>query len=239
MFNEALNNQLEMFDSVHLTVLVIFTIIIILTFVFRNKLKSERSEKIFRISMGIFLLLTEVSYHIWIITKSAYQIDMLPLTGFCATTHLITVIALLTNKTKLFDYLIYYALTGAILSLVFVDTTFTFPHFRFLHYFFVHFGFLYASLYYYFTNRVDINIKKLHLSVLVVFIHALIILVFDLLLKRNWFYLIANPLKEISDALGLPWYTILWLLTIFALTYGWYGLLKLGKKLCIARESKS
>ena len=67
-------------------------------------------------------------------------------------------------------------------------------------------------------------------SALFVLIHSLIILVFDLILDKNWFYLIKNPLEDISDSLGLPWYTILWILTIMFFTYLWYLLLKQLKK---------
>jgi len=230
MFNEDLNHKLAMFDTVHLTTLAIFAIIIACFYLFRGKIKNDKFEKIFRITMGIFLLLMEGSYHIWLITRSSYSINMIPFTGFCATTHLFTVIALLTNKTKMFNYIIYYALTGALLSIIFVDTSFTIPHFRFFHYFLVHFGFLIVSLYYFFTNRLEISKKYLIKSALFVLIHSLIILVFDLILDKNWFYLIKNPLEDISDSLGLPWYTILWILTIMFFTYLWYLLLKQLKK---------
>lgn len=232
MFNEDLNNKLQMFDSLHLGTLTLFVIIVVLLFVFRNKFKSEKFENNFRIILGIYLLVFESTFHIWTISRSAYSIDMIPLTGFCAMTNLLTAYALLSNKTKLFNYIIYFALTGALLSLIFVDTTYVFPHFRFLHYFSVHFGFLLASLYYFAINKIEVNLKNLMKASTVLFIYSLVVLVFDIILDKNWFYLIENPLKEISDVLGSPWYTILWILTITIVTYLWYLLLKcLNKKL--------
>ena len=230
MLNEDLRDKLSMFDGLHLGTLGFFVVIISLLFIFRKKINNERFEKTFRILMGLFLLIFETSYHIWVLSRRSYSIDMIPLTGFCAMTNLLTIYALLSNKTKLFNYIIYYALTGALLSLVFIDLTYAIPHFRYFHYFFVHFGFLLSSLYYYATGHLEFNNKNLLKGSLCVFVYSLVVLVFDIILDKNWFYLIENPLKEISDSLGAPWYTILWIITIMVVTYLWYLLLKAFQK---------
>lgn len=226
MLNETLNNKLSMFDSLHLATLGVMVLIVSLLYVFRDKIKNERFEKIFRFSMGIFLLVFESLFHIWVLSRNAYGVDMLPLTGFCALTNLLTIFSLLSGKTKNFSYLIYYALTGALLSLVFIDTAYAIPHFRFFHYFFVHFGFFISSLYYFFTNRIDFKPKKVHTATLILFVYSMGVLAFDIALNKNWFFLIENPVSAISDGLGSPWYTILWVMTIALVTYLWYFLLR-------------
>lgn len=225
MFNENLNNKLEMFDLVHILTLVVFVLIIILFFVFRKKISNDKFAKVFRIALGAFLLVFESSFHIWVLTRGGYGAGMIPLVGFCATVNLLTIIALLFNKIKMFNYLIYYALTGALFSLVFVDTSFTIPHFRFFHYFLVHFGFLLASLYYYFTKKIEVNWRNFLTAVIMLFVYNLVILALDLIFKQNWFYLIENPIPEISNALGAPLYTILWIITILGLLFLWFLIL--------------
>lgn len=225
MFNENLNNKLEMFDLVHILTLVFLAVILVVFFLFRNKIAHEKFEKVFRITLGLFLLIFETSFHIWVLTRGGYSVGMIPFLGFCASVNLLTIIALLFNKIKMFNYLIYYALTGALFSLVFVDTTFTIPHFRYFHYFGVHFGFLLASLYYYFTKKLVINWRNFATATMILFGYNLVILALDLIFKQNWFYLIENPIPEISTALGAPFYTILWILTILGLMFFWFFML--------------
>lgn len=214
MFNEDLYNRLTVFGFVHLLTLAVLSAIIVIFYFIRQKIAGPKFTKVFRISLGVFLLVFEMSYHIWVYSRGGYWIGMLPLFGFCAFTNLLTIIALLVNKPKMFNYLIYYAIVGAFFSLVFVDTTWTIPHYRFFHYFLVHFGFLMASLYYYFTNRITINFKNFLNATLALLGYTLIMLVLSIIMHENWFFLFENPVKAISDALGAPFYTILWLLFI-------------------------
>ena len=151
---------------------------------------------------------------------------MLPLTGFCALTNVLTIYALLFHREKLFGYLIYYALTGSMFALIFVDTSYGIPHFRYFHYFIVHFGFLLASLYYLFTQRIQVTKKNFLIAVKMLIIYTLLVLIADSLLNENWFYLFESPVKEISDFFGYPLYTILWMIAIFILTTIWYVILR-------------
>ena len=229
MFNEGLNHSLSMFDFLHLITLVFIILIFIIVYIFKNKLSSTINDRLFRIMLGIMLLVFELGFHVWVFSKGHYAIDMIPLTGFCAFTNLITVFALLANKPKLFNYIIYYALTGSMFALIFVDMSYRFPHFRYFHYFIVHSGFLLASFYYLITNRLPIRFKYFFKASLCLFCYTFFVLIVDIILKKNWFYLFENPVKEISEAIGSPWYTILWILTIVFLTYIWYLLLNLIK----------
>ena len=229
MFDEGLNQSLSMFDFLHLITLTFIILMFIIIYIFKNKLSSTKNEKLFRIILGILLLVFELGFHVWIFSKGHYAIDMIPLTGFCAFTNLITVFVLLTNKPQLFNYIIYYALTGSMFALIFVDMSYRIPHFRYFHYFIVHSGFLLASFYYLITNRLTISFKNYFKASLYLFCYTIIVLIVNIILKKNWFYLFENPVKEISEAIGNPWYTILWILTIIILTYLWYLLLNLIK----------
>ena len=226
MFNEYYNGQLSMFDTLHIITLIVLILIFVFVYLFKDKLSKPKNDKIFRISLGILLLVFESGFHLWTALNGGYSYHMLPLTGFCAMTNVLTIYALLFNKTHLFDYLIYYALTGSLFALIFVDTSYSIPHFRYFHYFIVHYGFLLASLYYFITKRIVITKKKYLIATISLFSYTMIVLIADLILEENWFYLFESPVKEISDFFGLPLYTILWIITIILLTSGWYILLK-------------
>ncbi|MDX9691044.1 MAG: TIGR02206 family membrane protein [Acholeplasmataceae bacterium] len=230
MFNEAYNNQLTMFNLLHFITLLGLLTMFICVFMFKDKLIKPKNDALFRYILGCLLLIFEAGYHIWVLSRNSYEIDMIPLTGFCAMTNLLTIYALLFSKHHLFNYIIYYAFTGALFALLFVDTTYGPPHFRYFHYFVVHFGFLLASLYYFVTNRIELKLKNLLIAALSLFTYTIFVLIVDLVLDKNWFYLFESPVKEISDAFGSPWYTILWILSIIILTVIWYVLLRIIKR---------
>lgn len=231
MLNKDLNGKLEMFNLMHIITLVVLLTIMLLFYFYREKISNDKFEKRFRISIGLFLIIFETLFHIWRYTNGEYSRSMIPLTGFCATTNLTTAILLLTNKTKYFKYVIYYALTGATFSLIFVNTAYGFPHFRYFHYFLNHFGFLMASLYYYFTNKIEVSKKSFINASLILFGYTVFILILDLLLNENWFFLFENPVIEISNFFGKPWYTILWMMFNVLLNYFWFLLIKRRGKL--------
>jgi hypothetical integral membrane protein (TIGR02206 family) len=216
-----------MFNVLHLLTLGALFIMFIFVYRYRNILIKPKYDKIFRYILGYALLIFEAGYHIWVLSRGTYQIDMIPLTGFCAMTNLLTVYALLFNKHKLFSYIIYYAFTGALFALLFVDTTYGIPHFRYFHYFVVHYGFLLASLYYFITHRIELSVKNLFIASITLFAYTILVLIVNIFVDRNWFYLFESPVKEISDAFGRPWYTILWILAIILLTNIWYLLMKI------------
>lgn len=230
MFNEVYNNQMSMFNMLHIATLISLVLIFICVYLFKDKLNTPKNDIIFRYTLGFTLLIFEVGYHLWVFFGGTYMIDMIPLTGFCAMTNLLTAYALLFNKHKIFSYIIYYAFTGALFALLFVDITYGFPHFRYFHYFIVHYGFLLASLYYFITNRIELNIKNLLIAAISLFSYTIIVLIVNIFTENNWFYLFESPVKEISDAFGSPWYTILWILAIIILTTFWYLLLTMIKK---------
>jgi len=222
MFNESYNNSLEMFGGLHVLTLFFLLIVTIAVYQFRNVISKPKNQKIFLISLGLFLLVFESGFHLWTFFMNEYSYTMIPLTGFCAMTNLLTIFALLANKKRMFNIIVYYAFTGSLFALLFVDTTYGIPHFRYFHYFIVHYGFLLASLYFLFTKQLAITRKNLNLSTLILVVYTFVVFIFNLILKENWFYLFESPVKEISDFFGLPLYSVLWVITIFLLMNIWY-----------------
>lgn len=225
MFNERFNHQLSMFNLLHISTLIILILIFMIIYLNKEKLSLPKNDKLFRYTLGCLLLVFELGYHIWVAISGTYTIDMIPLTGFCAMTNVLTIYALLCHKTKLFNYIIYFALTGAVFALLFVDIAHGPPHFRYFHYFIVHYGFLLASLYYFVTNRIDIKLMYYVKASILLFSYTIMILMVNSILNENWFYLFESPVKDISDAFGSPWYTILWIISIIILVYIWYVML--------------
>jgi hypothetical integral membrane protein (TIGR02206 family) len=230
MFNESLNYQFSVFNTQHFITLAVLITILVLFIVFKKYFKEPKSDRIFRYSLATLMLVAEVSFHIWVLSRGEYGWDMIPFTGFCATTNLFTIIALYTNNHKIASVTIYYSFVGAFFALMFADITYGFPHFRYFGFFIVHFGFLLGNLHFFLQDKLILNRKYVTITMILMASQALFLLGLDLIFSKNWFYFIESPVKEVSDFFGSPWYSILWFITIGLMVEGSYQLLRFLKK---------
>lgn len=212
-----------MFSATHIVTLVVFLLVMVLLTAARNKFKRDSWHRVFRYGLATFLLVSEVTFHIWTAWMGRYSLDMVPL-GFCAMVNWITIFALFTDNRKIIAVTYYWAITGAFFSLIFIDMSYVPPHFRFFHYFLVHFGFFLAHYYYLVTGRIQIDKKGLLKSIKIMLPISVIVYILDILFKQNWMYFMQSPVKEISDFFGTPLYSFLWAIAIGILFVLWYWL---------------
>ena len=169
---------MEMFNLAHIITMIVFVGLLILVFVYKNKIiRSKCADLIFRMSLATFALVMEVTFHIWTYVTQGFDLIMLPL-GLCAMTNILTIIALYGNFGKIFRVTYYWALTGGLLSIVFVDMTYMPPHFRFFHFFLIHFYFIVAAIYFIGSGKVTLRTKDLYISSGVLF--------FGMNLPKSW-----------------------------------------------------
>lgn len=230
MFDEKYSHDLSLFNSLHLITLGALMTILVLYIVFKKYFKDPKREMIFRYLLASLMVLAEGGFHIWSLTNGGYGWDMIPFTGFCATTNLLTVIALYTDNRKIASVSIYYAIVGSFFALLFVDITYGPPHFRFFSFFIVHFGFLLANVHFYIQDKLYVNRKYLTITAVAMSSQSILLIILNLLFQKNWFYFVESPVKDVSDFFGQPWYGILWFVTIVLMVFGIYGLLKTLRK---------
>ncbi|MGM9665498.1 MAG: TIGR02206 family membrane protein [Eubacteriales bacterium] len=228
MFNEKYSTGLEMFSVTHLIVIAVCIVLLACTVIFRKRFASPKADKVFRFTLASILLIFEITFHIWTAVSGGYSWNMFPLFGLCATTNLLTIIALFTNNRKIVETTVYWGLCGAFFSLIFVDITYMPPHFRFFHYFLVHFGFALGGLYFVITGKIRPTRKGVNRSCIILLAHSLLIYVLDLIFDKNWLYMREPAIDGLPDFLSGPLYTVLWILLIAGMINMWYGILKLS-----------
>lgn len=227
MFYDKYTTGLEMFNLQHIITLAVLTLIMVVFIFFVTKVKQDsKQDKVIRYVIASALLIFEICYYIYWIKNGRSDLEMIPFTGFCATTNVLTIYYLFANDKKVANIVFYYALTGSFFSLIFVSISNSFPHFRFIHYFHNHFVFMLVAVYGYVIGRVKITRKYFNISAFCLFVYTLILLAFDYLLDENWFFFKENPVKIISDFLGPILYPPLWILTIYLLMNVWYFMFK-------------
>ena len=193
----------------------------------RNFFKKKIPDRVFRYTLGSFLLLMEVVFYIWMPTTHHNTLDYLPFFLLCSFINMLTIIGLFFNLKKMFAITFYWALTGAFYALIFFDITYTFPHFRFFQYFLSHIGFCIVHLYFYLTGRIKINKNNFLISVFILTLLSIVMLGIDRYHGKNYWFMLGCPpqLEYASDALG-KLYTITWM-TLAAVTVSfWYVMFK-------------
>lgn len=231
MFNERYATGLTMFSATHFIVIAVCIVLLAATVCLRKYFASPKADKIFRLTLGSFLLVFETTFHIWTAVRGGYSWNMFPPFGLCALTNLLTMIALFTDNRKIVSVCIYWALCGAFFSIIFVDISYMPPHFRFFHYFLVHFGFALGCLYYVITGKIRPTRKDVNRSSIILLTHSLVIYVLDVIFEQNWLYMREPAIPELSKVISGPLYTIGWILLIAGMIQMWYGLLKLSIRL--------
>lgn len=219
MFNPSLEQPFQMFSLVHFIVLSFSLLLIALLLLTRNYFKQPRAKTIFRISLGLSLLIVESIFVIWSTRMGGFVLkEFIPL-GLCALTARLTMIALIFNLEKLSRVILPWAFVGALLSFIVVDMSYQFPHFRFIHYFFVHLGFLIGNIFFLITNETKYSYKDVLRSSYVLICLSTAILIYNFIFTTNHMFL--NRLPDAFDFLNdsLPWYinTIGLVLIIFLL----------------------
>lgn len=231
MFNERYQKVFPMFSIEHLLLLSLLVGAVFLIYFLKDKF-NEKSDKIFRLSLGITMLTLETIYWIWQIASGTFELKtMIPL-GLCAMTMWLTSIALITNNKRIIKITLPWSFIGAILSFIVIDLTYVFPHFRFFHYIVNHLLFFIGNLYFLFTRKIKFTYRDLNKSALALIIVASLILIVNLIIKTNHMFLRELPdgVKEVFAFAFFPINTIGLVLVIYLLMQFFYVAFVYNKK---------
>lgn len=231
MFDERLKT-FEMFSLSHGLAVALLLALVVLTIVFRKALAARpRLCRIFEVSAAGLMLGMQLVFYLWTFSLGEQSWELLPF-GVCHVAMYFTAFALLFRSEKLFRFIYPWALIGAVLSLVFAETPYDFPHFRFFHYFGNHGIFLLATLYFLIVKRWKSSYKDLWVSGGVLFAAAMILwLVVNPLLGTNHMFMAELPkaIQPIFYPLGYPGWVfgfIAGMVLFFHLAWGFQILLR-------------
>ena len=206
----------EPFSLAHGYAILFLIALLILLLIFKKKI-TFKADRIIRRTLAVVMIFLEWTYYTWVLIRSGFNTGLLPF-GVCAISMYVTSIALWGKNEKLFQFIFPWAISGALISLVVADLSFTFPHFRYIHYFGNHGLFLLGNIYLLVVCQFKFNYKHLLKSSLALFIYALIMYPLNFLLDSNHLFLREVP-AEVAPMyafLGDFW-VIGFVLSIFAL----------------------
>lgn len=195
----------EFMGLAHLGALIFVVLLIILIFIFKNKIGS-RADLIIRRTIAILMILMEWTFYAWSLRDGVFQTGLLPF-GVCAISMYVTAYALWTKNEKVFQFIFPWAIAGALISLTVADLSYTFPHFRFFHYFGNHSLFLLGNIYMLVVLKFKFTYKHLLKSTLYLLIYAIIMYPINFLLDSNHLFLreVPHEVEPMYSFLGSFW----------------------------------
>ena len=206
---------------------LLLIILVLLLFIFRRKLSvfSNKRQLIERL-VAVTLLVMDFFYHVWLIQSDRWQLSSaLPL-ELCSLSLLLTIVLLWTGNRKIYPFVFFAGIGGALQAVATPVLDMGYPHFRFFHFFYTHFGIILTALYFTWVRGYRPTFKGVLYTLLVLNILLPVILLVNKLVDGNYMFLQRKPSSgSILDFLGpYPWYllsleaiaflifTILWLI---------------------------
>lgn len=162
---------------------------------YKDVLQEDRYSKIFKRTIGITLLSQQIILYGWYFFTGFSSIkESLPLYN-CRIAIICTALALLTDKKTLKNISVYWGLYGAILALIIVEgDPFSFPHYTIVSFFVGHIFLLWGSLFILFVDNYQVNKRNLHDVLKLTTAYHFVLLIFDIMIKANYDYLIEPPI---------------------------------------------
>ncbi|RHW39356.1 TIGR02206 family membrane protein [Lysinibacillus yapensis] len=202
-----ISSKFSLFSESHLTILILFILIIGSIFHYRFKLREDKWRKA-EIGVAVSLILFELIYHLWMIENGTWKIGRsLPL-ELCNIGLILCVLLLLTGKKIFFEMLFFIALFGATQAILTPALTYNFPHFRFFHFFYTHMMVVWVVLFFMWVK----GYYPTFMSVIkvIVFLNLLLPVILYVNNRNNgnyWFLRHKPDSPSLFDLLGpYPWY---------------------------------
>jgi len=203
------NYDFEMFSASHFIIIALLFIGAVNIFIFRDKLKSDKTRK-WEIGTAISLILIEAIYHFWMIINDSWDVSHAIPLELCSISLILNIVLLLTRKKLIYEILLFTALLGASQAIFTPFLNYDFPHFRFFHFFYTHLMSIWVPLYFTWAKGYRPTIWSV--LKLFIFLNVLmpIIMIINKLVRGNYMFLSYKPdSASLLDVLGpYPWYIL-------------------------------
>ncbi len=218
--------KFDMFTSMHLVMFIAFIGVMILFFLFKDKIHNSKNEKYFRYGLAAILLINEI---ILIIIEVGAGEVYLPF-HLCSISYLLTIALLITNNEKIFVFVFFTGIIGGIVSFAIPEFgNGGYDRFRFYEFIIAHSAIIYVPIYYLTTYKYRINKNRFIRIVIITNILAFSMLGINFILRAtnidpeaNYMFTMGPP-PEVEGVFGVfPWHIPVFeavLLVTFFVTY--------------------
>ncbi len=188
-FSDEVGHIFQPYSFLHFLLIVIIIIGIILLYLFQDKIRKYKHERLLAQSMALFALFWEFSLYAWKLYNGVRDpILILPI-GLCAYTLYVGIFSLFFKNKTLF-MIGYFWIWGALASVLFPDISYSYDRFRFYQYTIGHMFFFFMYIYMILVYKWYPTIKDLKKSIMTLSIIALLMIIFSNLLNENLMFML-------------------------------------------------
>ncbi|QUG43758.1 TIGR02206 family membrane protein [Psychrobacillus sp. INOP01] len=200
-----------MFSAVHISSIITLCLLILLLFFSRKRL-SIQHQKVHLIErfFGLTLFIIDGCYYIWLVQTGRWDWgNSLPF-ELCSISLIVTIVLLWTGNKKLYPFVFYAGIGGAIQAVATPVLDINFPHFRFFHFFYTHFGIILTALYFTWVKGYRPTFKGVIQTMITLNILLPFLVAINFLVEGNYMFLREKPRGgSLLDLLGpYPWYIL-------------------------------
>lgn len=230
-FGYGEKGNFKYFSLAHIIPIILLVAAIILTYIYREKLRNWKHEKSFRLFIGVIMMLAEMGYFwrlLYCGSGSADSTTLLTKLPFqvCEWTGLLGMIMVWAENKTCFDIDVFVCLTTGIVPLItpaVISTTGP-RYFRYYQFFFEHEMTIYAVFYMMFVKGYKFNPKKIYKPIIFMSILCVFAIIFNTLIDGAQYLYLSG--KKDGGAISnlLPQSIPLRLLIMGAITLAGYAL---------------
>lgn len=224
--------KFDMYTSMHVLMLGITLVLVILFFVFKNRIYNSPKEKQIRHGFAYFL----IGMLITLITVDTVGGEIYLPFHLCSISYILTIILLLTSNEKIFGYVYFTGIIGGIVTFAIPDLYHAgYNRFRFYEFIIAHTTIILIPIYYLTNFKYKITLRTTITGIIITNIIGFSMLPVNLLLRSTGIVEEANfmftmgPPEDVESVFGtFPWhmlsFELVLLITFFALYYitKWY-----------------
>lgn len=196
-----------MFSAAHWSAIAAIVFAAILLFTLKDRINPNRKWERF---VAVTLLIMDIGYHVWLIGSNRWRlIDSLPL-ELCSLSLLAAIFLLWTGNRKLYPFVFFAGIGGALQAVLTPVLDLSYPHFRYFHFFYTHGGIILTALYFTWVKGARPTFKGVLQTMLVLNLLLPVIFLVNLLVEGNYMFLRMKPINgSLLDYLGpYPWYLL-------------------------------
>ncbi|AOV07724.1 TIGR02206 family membrane protein [Sporosarcina ureilytica] len=200
-----------MFSSSHVIAIItiIFSVLLVLLFSKRGAINRQHEQWFQRI-FALSLLATEWLYYVWMTITANWNVShSLPL-ELCSISLYVAIVLLWTNHRKLYPFVFFAGVGGALQAIVTPDLELGFPHFRFFHFFYTHGGIILTAFFFTWIKGHRPTLKGIIQTIIAINAIAVLVYLINIIVNGNYMFLKIKPKNgSLLDYLGsYPWYLL-------------------------------
>lgn len=219
-WNHELNPELAMqpFTWQHGMLILLGILSVVMTLKFAKKIRYSKYENEIKKGFAIWLIALELIYHLHYWTHGMFSVPL----HLCSTGVMFSIIILLTDSKKVFEFLFFIGFFGGLVALFIPNSLgYTYYNMRYYHFILLHMSIAIVPIYYYKAYDYRVTLKSVFKTM--AFILALSPLVTFVNYTKGMNYMFIGEKPEIIAGIlpDWPYYIIIFLILGF---FGFYSL---------------